>query len=668
MSNADAAATATLPVRRRLSLRAFWPVVLLSLLILSASRAALMLWQSDLLPEGSVLYILGMGLRYDIASVLALFALPCLLVLVCSLINFLPRLLLWVVKVYCAAALAFLVMNEAATPGFILEYGVRPNHLYVQYLIHPMEVIRTLWGGHKVELLLSLLVTCGTFAGGYILQGWCFSRDLARQQHRQSPVPRKILALQILLLLLITPMGIRSTFGHRPLNPAMAAFCESPLVNTLPVNSSYMAAYALTHLGDTKLSKDDIYALVPAEQVLSAARTLSAVTPAPATDSCPLLQRIEPVPAAAGQMRNVVIVLEESMGADFVQSLGGRPVTPELERLKEKGWWFENLYAAGHRSIRGIEAVSAGFPPSPMDSIVKLPQPSGPYATLAQIYKNKGYHTSFIYGGESYFDNMRSYFLSNGAEEVIEQKDYKNPQFVASWGVSDEDLFARAQQSFEADYAAGRPFFAVVFTSSFHDPFDIPQGKVSLDFDAGAETERLLAVKYADYALGKFMDKALSSEYARNTVFLIVADHESKVRARGSFPWNKFRIPGLIFAPQLPPRSDSRLVSQIDLPPTLLSLSGFAGTVPFVGQNLLRDDIKERAMLQYNEIFGLLTPHSLTVLTPGKAADVFSRDAQGAMHKTEADEAMVQQAAALENLGPLLYQKGYMSERCVSAD
>lgn len=77
MSNADAAATATLPVRRRLSLRAFWPVVLLSLLILSASRAALMLWQSDLLPEGSVLYILGMGLRYDIASVLALFALPC---------------------------------------------------------------------------------------------------------------------------------------------------------------------------------------------------------------------------------------------------------------------------------------------------------------------------------------------------------------------------------------------------------------------------------------------------------------------------------------------------------------------------------------------------------------------------------------------------------------
>lgn len=650
---------------RRLSLTAFAPLFLASMALLSLSRIGLMIWQSDTLPDDSVLYILVQGLRYDLAAVAALFALPLLVIGIGSLFGLLPRRLLAAVKIWCAGSFAFLMLNEAATPGFILEYGVRPNHLYVQYLIYPQEVMATLWGGHKLELAASAALTALTFLWAYRHLSRRFARMLNQSPAAADcalPSRRRIL-VQLLLVMVLVPLGVRSTLGHRPLNPAMAAFCESPLINSLPVNSSYSAAYALAHLNDQKLTIDDIYALTAPQVTIAAGRRLSARTPAESGEACPLVQRIMPA-AGLTAPRNVVIVLEESLGADFVQSLGGLPLTPNLERLKAQGWWFERMYAAGHRSIRGIEAVSAGFPPSPLDSVVKLPPKETPLSALPEIFNRLGYHTAFVYGGESHFDNMRSYFLNNGVQEVVEQKDYDHPEFVASWGVSDEDLFRKALSLMDQDYAAGRPFFSFIFTSSFHDPFEIPKGKVSLDFDGGDQTARFLAAKYADYALGKFMDAALKRDFAANTVFLIIADHESKVRGQNEFPLSKFRIPALIIAPGLTPHADPRIVSQIDMPPTLLALAGVDAAVPYVGQNLLRKDAKERALVEYNQIFGLLTPQGFTVLTPRKAPDQYRVSAADQLERTAEQPAVTAFAAAVENLGPLMYAKNYMSINC----
>lgn len=107
---------------------------------------------------------------------------------------------------------------------------------------------------------------------------------------------------------------------------------------------------------------------------------------------------------------NLVIILEESLGATFVESLGGVPVTPELEKLKQEGWWFEQLYATGTRSVRGIEAVTTGFMPTPAQAVVKLALAQRNFATLASILDGAGYESEFIYGGEGHFDNMRGFF------------------------------------------------------------------------------------------------------------------------------------------------------------------------------------------------------------------------------------------------------------------
>ncbi len=632
---------------------------LVALVLLTLSRILLIIWQNKHLPDGSLSYILLQGLRVDFATLCALMA-PLLLTLsVLCLIRLSPAPVLWLCRVYVAAAITFLVMNEAATPGFILEYGVRPNHLYVQYLMYPREVFSTLWGGHKVALFGSiLLMTLSAY----------LSYRLATYLLRPFTLPSfKVGLIGLVAILAIVPLGIRSTLGHRPLNPAMVAFCDVPLANSLPLNSSYAAAYALAHLNSDKLSSGDIYKKAGKDSVLIALQDFSVRdSAASANGACPLRATLHPV--HHGKMRNLVIILEESLGADFVKSLGGLPVTPSLENLKNKGWWFEHLYAAGHRSIRGIEAVIAGFPPSPLQSIVKLPQPKDRYATLATILERRGYNTSFIYGGESHFDNMRSFFLNNGVQKVIDQDDYTNPAFVASWGVSDEDLFNRAHNEFSAMHKAGKPFFSLVFTSSFHDPFDIPQGKVNLDGLETDEPERLLAAKYADYALGEYFKKAQVSDYYNDTVFLVVADHESRVRGADTFPLSKFSIPALILGKEIAPRIDQRVVSQIDLLPTLLSLIGYSGEVPFVGQDLNQDEIKERAIMQSNSIFGYLHAGKFITLTPGKEPSYFDVDAHNDLHPTSLVKGMEAPAVALSNLGPIMYEEEWLSESCLRLD
>jgi phosphoglycerol transferase MdoB-like AlkP superfamily enzyme len=125
--------------------------------------------------------------------------------------------------------------------------------------------------------------------------------------------------------------------------------------------------------------------------------------------------------------------------------------------LSKEGWAFEQLYATGTRSVRGIEAVLTGFTPTPAQAVVKLGKSQTNFFTIADLLKQRGYDTSFIYGGESHFDNMRSFFLGNGFTTIVEQKDFKNPVFEGSWGASDEDLMAKANETFAALHKEGKP-------------------------------------------------------------------------------------------------------------------------------------------------------------------------------------------------------------------
>jgi phosphoglycerol transferase MdoB-like AlkP superfamily enzyme len=353
---------------------------------------------------------------------------------------------------------------------------------------------------------------------------------------------------------------------------------------------------------------------------------------------------------------NLVIILEESLGAEFVGALGGTPVTPELDNLAKQGIWFDNLYATGTRSVRGIEAIITGFTPTPARSVVKLPKSQTGFFTIAELLRRRGYDTSFIYGGEAHFDNMRQFFIGNGFDRIIEERDFFNPAFKGSWGVCDEDLFQRADQEFSQQ--AGKPFFSLVFTSSNHSPFEFPEGKTPL-YESPSDTVNN-AVKYADFALGEFFRKAKKSAYWENTLFLVVADHNSRVRGANLVPIEYFHIPALILGGQVEPQIYSRLSSQIDLLPTLLGMMGIQDNHPATGHDLFRPDIANipgRAIMQYNTAQAYMRGDEVVVMGMDKKPALYHRSASGLTPAESPNPGLIERALAYSVWSATAYQE-----------
>ncbi|MDP1932052.1 MAG: LTA synthase family protein [Gammaproteobacteria bacterium] len=583
----------------------------LGLALLTMSRLALMVWQRQrVLASGLWPQILLQGLRVDVIQLSILCVIPALFLPLSEVNGLWDE---WELFTYywVIAGMTLLLFLEAATPGFIAEYDVRPNRLFVEYLKYPREVFSMLWKGFRIHIIFGLLVT--------VLSIWLLSRLMQPwlEQRDTWSLTQTLLIWPVLIVVLV--LAIRSTLGHRPANPAMFAITADTMVNSLVLNSLWSvlhAIYSLRHESKTSA----MYGRMSMQAVLQELSRERAESPGMAPflgmPERPSLSILEPSRKRERPL-NLVIVLEESMGATFVESLGGIPVTPELEKLKEQGWWFERLFATGTRSVRGIEAVVSGFPPTPAQAAVKLSLSQSGFFSLADLLGRRGYHTEFIYGGESHFDNMNGFFRGNGFQNIIDQPQYVAPIFTGSWGVSDEDLFNRAHDSISALHAAGTSFFKLVFSSSNHSPFEFPDGRIELHDEKKATEAN--AVKYADHALGQFFARARQSDYWQDTLFIIVADHDIKVRGESLVPVRNFHIPALILGADIEPRRINTVCSQMDLPVTALSLMGISAMHPMPGRDISRSNASDsgRAIMQFEDNYAFMQGNEAVILRPG---------------------------------------------------
>ncbi|MGI4718160.1 MAG: LTA synthase family protein [Janthinobacterium lividum] len=629
-------------------------MLLLGLAILSLSRLGLVAWQWERVQASGLSAMLFLqGVRADLIVLGYFLAVP---LLVAPLLarplpahHFAARLWRTGTVAWATFALVFIVFMELSSPQFIMQYDVRPNRLFIEYLSYPREVFATLWNGFRTALLLGVALTLALGVALFrLLKG-------ASNGMRTWPASRLLLAWPLLCLLVFAQ--VRSTTGHRPANPALFALSGDALVNSLVINSAWSVLDAVGALRKEARSSE-IYGEMPRERVLDQVRAApwlrEARFPHP---ELPTLHRQQ---AAIGRERplNLVIVLEESLGATFVQSLGGLAVTPELEKLKDEGWWFEQLYATGTRSVRGIEAVVAGYAPTPARSVVKLSLAQQNFYTLAAGLGRQGYHTEFVYGGEAHFDNMRGFFTGNGFQKVVDLQQMR-PNFVGSWGASDEDLFDKSLERLRTLHAAGQPFFSLIFTSSNHEPFEFPDGKIALHEPRKQTVNN--AVKYADYALGKFIRAAKREDYWKDTVFLIVADHDNRVYGNALVPIKKFHIPGLILGADIQPKRIGTIASQIDLGPTLLSLLGVSSEHPMIGRDFARDSTSPgRALLQFNDYFAWLEGSSATILRPGQPPLLGRYDATNGVLQPNVgvpSRGQVEKAMAHVMLPSLLYRE-----------
>lgn len=598
-------------IKKRLGI--LFPILATAAMCISlffCSRLALVLWQWERIDASHGLWdVLIGGLRIDIASVCYLLILPAFLSCFLLWDNRLGKMWSVILRVWITAGIWFVFYMEAATVPFILEYDLRPNRLFIEYLVYPKEIMSMLWSGYKLELFIGILVS--VFA---IMLGWKTSRYMLKDLHYPKWYWRPFLALFVLA---IGIMGARSTLGHRPMNPALVAFSSDPLMNDLTLNSAYAVLFAAKQMGAEE-NAFKFYPPLEYSQIIEQVQESMNVKPADfSDDNLPSYAFHEA--SYQGKPKNIVILLLESHGARYVSELGGLDLSPNLDALMNEGWAFTRLYATGTRSVRGIEALTSGFLPTPSRSTVKLNKSQHNFFTIAHLLKTRGYHTQFVYGGESHFDNMKSFFLGNGFTDIQDLPTFSNPQFVGSWGASDQDLFKHAHKNFERLNKENKPFFSLVFSSSNHSPFEYPDNTIE-QYNAPKQTVEN-AVKYADFALGEFIAAAKKSEYWDNTVFIVIADHDARSYGSQAIPVSHFHIPGIIFGKGIPSKKDPRLTSQLDIPPTLLSLAGISSKNPMVGHDLTQDIPfdKQRAMMQRDRTFAWMNAkYEVVVFQPDK--------------------------------------------------
>ncbi len=515
-------------------------------------------------------------------------------------------------SIYGAAVFTFIVFMEISTPSFIHQYDSRPNFLFVEYLKHWQEVGTMLIKEYPLQLVLGAIAVpiCAKVF-------WRFTASVRFVMPAQR-LPIWAMAVISLLLLAIFAVAGRGAIGRRPANPAMVAMTKDHLVNEIPLSSAYTLLYAIREARNNQDGGAAYGVMEEAKMLQIVKREMGTPTESFVDPALPTMRK-QATSFQRAKPLNFVIVLEESLGAEFVGSLGGLPLTPNLDALSKEGIWFDNLYATGTRSVRGIEAVVAGFPPTSVEATVKQSKSQRGFFTLASVLKAQGYGTTFFYGGESHFDNMRSYFMGNGFERVIEKRDMADAKFVGTWGASDGDLFDRAHREF-SQAPADKPFMALVFTSSNHSPFEFPEGEIQLYDQPKATVNN--AVKYADHALGRFIASAKASPYWDNTVFLIVADHNSRVYGNSIFPVSRFHVPALLIGGPIKPQRISTLASQLDLGPTVLSLLGVNATHPMTGRDLLNPKQRERggrSIMQFDQIQAYREGERIILLQPNGA-------------------------------------------------
>lgn len=367
---------------------------------------------------------------------------------------------------------------------------------------------------------------------------------------------------------------------------------------------------------------------------------------------------------------NIVLVSIESMGAEFFAGYGNtKSLTPRLDRIAAESLWFSNVYATGNRTVRGLEALSLALPPTPGQSIVRRPGNEGLFS-LGSVLEDKGYDVYYAYGGYGYFDNMNAFFDSNDYH-IIDRRDIPSEKihFATIWGVADEILFDHMLGVLDRQHAkngAGKPFFAHIMTVSNHRPYTYPSGRIDIPSGTGRDG----AVKYSDYAVGRFLDAARGHPWFDNTIFVITADHGAGGRGTLEIPIAQYRIPVFFYAPgRIAHAKIDRLASQVDIAPTLLGFTGLQYYSKFFGRDLMRAPAgSDRAFVANYQTLGYLRDGKLVTLQPGKRSRVAALGPDGSLSPLE-DAALIEEAAAYYQTASLLFRSGrYRDEEQLAPD
>jgi len=584
------------------------------------------------------------GLRMDTIAICIILAIPTLLLAICpkGFAKYVQKFLNFYILVFLVVTL----FVECASFPFFAQYDLKPNYLFIEYLEYPKEVSSLLFKDYKLEFIFAFILIF-VAVKLYLRSNFINFSNVFKQSYSS----RVLLLLPILLVLFL---GIRSSFAHRPANLSDALYSTNRVINEITKNSMHSLGYAYysnkqSETNITKYGKMDLD-----EAYLLASKALGIEYK---DKNRPFYREVK-THLEKKEQKNLVIFMQESLGAQFSQMFSqdkkGGGFTPNLDNLAKNNIAFTNLYSNGTRSVRGLAAMSSGALPITGNEVLKRNKSQQGYFTIASLLKPYGYKSSFIYGGEARFDNMKGWYLGNGFDEVIEEKDYKNPIFKSTWGVSDEDLVIKANEMFKNYSKNGKNFVSVMFSSSNHMPFELPDGKIEFEKNLPRNSVEN-AVKYADFAIGKFFELAKQEDYYKNTVFVIVADHNVRVYGDQIVPIDMFQIPAVIISQDIKPQVFNRLSTQVDVLATALDLIGIDLSYPILGNSIFKSNKQDINFMLFDEIYAYRKENKVAILVPNMPAKTYEYKDKN-LNEINHDEILEKEALALVYILNDMYQ------------
>jgi phosphoglycerol transferase MdoB-like AlkP superfamily enzyme len=499
------------------------------------------------------------------------------------------------------------------------EFGVRFNFIAVDYLIYTYEVVENINQSYPLPVIGVVLV-------GLIVLTFVLFKKLnifkKTFSDKNSIRNRLFYAVPVLAIAIVLGFVMKNK---------QADFSNNLVVNELGKNGAFSF---VTAFKSNELDYETFYPKLPEKEAYSIVKNnLLQENQKYTTAKYDDISRL--TTGNHEQKPNIILIAIESFSADFLTEFGNKDhLTPNYEKLSNESIFFTNLYATGTRTVRGMEALTLSVPPTPGNSIVRRPNNQNLFS-VSTIVKSKDYQPYFIYGGDGYFDNMNTFFGGQGFDIVdrnrgnplsdeIKTQRFAIPdnevKFENAWGVCDEDLYNQSIKYADKSAKANKPFFQFVMTTSNHKPYTFPAGKIDLP-----QGDRNAAVKYTDYALGKFIADAKTKPWFKNTVFVIVADHCASSAGKWEINIDRHHIPAIIYnLPEQQPTRIDRLISQIDLMPTLFGYLGWNYNTSLYGKDINQTKVgDERAFIGNYRTLGMLKGNIFTQIDDRKRLKQF---------------------------------------------
>ena len=428
------------------------------------------------------------------------------------------------------------------------EWGTLLSARAFNYLLYPQEVLTFI----SVWSILLLLAICGVFIYIGIKAYRKFITNFS------YPIENKKLRMaEIIIIPGLLIIGYRGGFQLAPINESSSYYSNLQINNHIATNNVWYLMHSFVDANDKK----NPYVFMDDKK----AKDITAALFANASDKTKVISK--------SKNPNIVIIVLESWTADIIKALGGEEnVTPHFDELRKDGLLFTQMYGSGFRTEQGLISILSGFPAQPNNSIITTPSKAEQLPSLNVELGKRGYQSSFYYGGEVEFANMKSYLLNTHFERIIDKNNFDKSQWNSKWGAHDEYVFKKQINGLQTEK---EPFFSVVLTLSTHEPFEVT---MQTPFTGGEEPERFKkAAYYTDYCLYNYFNEAKKQPWYNNTLFVLVADHGHRLPKNRNMDFPEGRritamITGGALVDSLRGKTFEKIANQNDLPAIILGM------------------------------------------------------------------------------------------------